>query len=103
MDETKEILLAVLSRLDTMGADIKGLTVRMASLEDRMSGLETRMGGLEDRMGRVEAGLSEMGTSLAEFRSETNTSFGRLEGKLGHLAEKWMEHDQEIYQLKRRS
>lgn len=102
MDETKELLLAVVSRLEELGADIKGLTVRVAGLEDRMSGLEERMSGLEDRMIRVETGLTELGTAMAEFRVETSASFGRLDAKLAHLAEKWMEHDREIYQLKRR-
>lgn len=73
MDETRELLVAILGRLEEMGAELKGLSTRVAGLESRMEGLESRMDRLEQ--------------NLSEFRAETTGSLGRIEGRLSHLAE----------------
>ena len=84
MDETRELLVAIMGRLQEMGAEMKGLA---------------------DEVRHNGARLEALGAEVQEIKAElrvTNDLLDKIEGRLDHLAEKWMEHDHEIYRLKRR-
>lgn len=67
MDETTEMLRAVLGRLEELNA--------------KMTGIEK---------------------TLSDFRSEVNERLEDIEQRLDYYGDKWQEHDQEIWRLKRK-
>lgn len=75
MDETKELLSAILHRLDSLDAKVDGMQEQI---------IGTRK-------------------ELNEFREETNERFDKVDGILEYLGEKWMEHDMEIRKLKKKA
>jgi chromosome segregation ATPase len=70
VDETTELLKAVLFRLEELSAKIDGM--------------DKRLGGVENHM------------------EETNRRLSMIEQRLDYYRDKWMEHDEEIWVLKRR-
>lgn len=81
MDETKEILRAIRGRLEEVNGTLDGLTHAVARLEGRVEKVELE---------------------LAAFRQDVTGRFDRVDEKLGYVGEKWLEHDQAIFQLKRK-
>lgn len=117
MGETKDPLLLILGRLESLDARmnegfarleerIGGLEERIGGLEERIDGLEERMGALEQRVEQVyqelDRGLVNLHADLNSFAARTEDRFRDLGEELKWLREKWMDHDRDIYYLKRR-
>lgn len=60
------------------------------------------MSGLEDRLTNLEGRMTVLESVFREFRNETGSQLDRIEGLFTHVAKKWMEHDADISNLKRR-
>ncbi|GAX89991.1 hypothetical protein [Effusibacillus lacus] len=60
----KEILSAILGRMEEAGATLKSLDERMASLEGRMTSLEDRMTNLEGEMKSIKETVQHMSDRL---------------------------------------
>jgi predicted nuclease with TOPRIM domain len=74
MDETKELLRAIMGRLEEMNAELKGLRGEVKELQHEVS----------------------------SFHGDTNERLEKIEERMDYLAAKWMEHDEEIHKIKRR-
>ena len=70
VDETQELLKAVLSRLEELTA--------------KVDGMDRRLDGMDRRL------------------DEANQRLGNIEQRLEYYGDKWMEHDHEIWRLKRK-
>lgn len=69
------------ARAEETGADLKGLRADVAQLRTDMA---------------------EVKGELVEFRKEAIESLERIDERLDHLSVKWMEHDAEIKEIKKR-
>ncbi|MCL5676420.1 MAG: hypothetical protein M1602_00800, partial [Firmicutes bacterium] len=80
-EETKVLMDAILGGFKEQNAAIDGLTHEVAHLAQRMT-------VVEERLGAVEQGLTDLREELGDG--------------LNHLGERWLEHDRDIYTLKRK-
>ncbi|MCL5676535.1 MAG: hypothetical protein M1602_01400 [Firmicutes bacterium] len=87
-EETKVLMDAILGGFQEQNAAIDGLTHEVAHLAQRMTAVEERLGAVEERLGAVEQGLTGLREELGDG--------------LNHLGERWLEHDRDIYSLKRK-
>ena len=82
MDETREILTAI------MGG-IKELNAKVTGLDNKVTGLDNKVTGLDDKV----TGLAR---DLAGFRHETNERLTKIEERLEYLTSKYVEHDRHL-------
>lgn len=95
MDETQQLLRAMISRLDEMGAELKGLRSEVTGLRTEVTGLRSEATGLRSE-------VTDLRSEVKEFRGDTNVRLEKIEERLDYLAAKWMEHDEEIHRIRRR-
>lgn len=88
MDETRELLRAIMGRVQELGAQMKGVSDRLDHLDAKVDGLTVRVDGLSVK-------VDGLATEVRELRGEVGMRFD-------HLASRWMDHDQEICLLKRK-
>lgn len=80
MDETKELLRAVLGRIEEVSATVTGIEKDLAT---------------------VKTDLAAVKTDLADFRRETGEHFSRIDKRVAHLGEQWIELDHQVWLLRR--
>lgn len=110
VDETQDLLRAIMGRLDEMSAELKGVGVRIQESETRLRGemeglrgeiqaSETRLRGeMEGLRGEMEGLRGE----LAALRADSNKRLESIEDRLDYFFAKWAEHDEALHKLKRR-
>lgn len=81
MDETRDLLRAIMGRLEEMGAEQKGMRAEIKELRGE---------------------VNELRAEVRELRADTNERLEKVEERLDWLAAKWMEHDAEIHKLKKK-
>ncbi|AXF56244.1 hypothetical protein [Salicibibacter kimchii] len=120
-DETKEILSAVLHRLDSLDAnvagvqnDMTGLKTEMASVKTEVAGvqsdvssLKTEVAGVQNDVSSLKTEVASVKTELTQFRTETNQRFDHMDRQfrlfdsdMEMLNKKVAEHDRDINRLK---
>lgn len=115
MDETTALLKAVLDRLEELNVAVTGLGAQVESLITKVDNLGARVDGLDARLTRMGAKVDNLDARMsmelrttalergfAEFRSDMNLRLGEIEHWLEYFADKWMEHDKELWRLKQR-
>ncbi|QQK77668.1 hypothetical protein HUG15_20160 [Salicibibacter cibarius] len=120
-DETKEILNAVLHRLDALDANVEGVKTDVANLHAEMgsvktdianlntevAGVKTDVDSVKTEVASVKTEVASVKTELSEFRTETNQRFDHMDRQLrlfdsdtDMLNKKVAEHDRDIHRLK---
>ncbi|HLN65562.1 MAG TPA: hypothetical protein VK464_28895 [Symbiobacteriaceae bacterium] len=102
MDETKELLKAIMGRLEEMGAELKGLRLEVQGLGTQVEGLGTQVEGLSAGQKELRQDVQGLSAELKTFRNDANERLEKIEERLDHLGVKWLEHDAEILKIKRR-
>lgn len=109
MDDILELVKVVASLVEELGTETKRLgdAVRCESAAlDRLGqvfeGSGARVDGLGAEVQGLKAEVQCLKEDLAGFRRETGEKLTKIQYRLGYFAEKYLEHDQEIYQLKRK-
>jgi hypothetical protein len=100
MDEIKDMLQAILSRLEEQGAEIKGLHERIDRLEGRMAGLSESVIGMENR---IHARFDVMQKQHLEFEAWAKDLTRQTENfrdDIRLIVQRLGEHEHEIRKIK---
>jgi outer membrane murein-binding lipoprotein Lpp len=97
MDETKEILTAIIGRLEEMGADMKGMKAGISELKADVSQLKADVNQLKADVSQLKADVE----TLKEGQIRMEERLDRIEANQEYFSAKWLEHDKEILRLKR--
>lgn len=101
-DETTRILNVVLGRLDEQSAMLQGMRLELGEVKGDLAGLKNEVVGLKTDVTGLKDEVAGLRTEFQAFRQEAERRFDGIDGKLDWLAAKVMEHDQAIFQLKRK-
>lgn len=100
MEEIKNMLKAVLGRLEEQGAELKALHERMERLEGRMAGLSESVIGMENR---IHARFDVMQKQHLEYEAWTKDLVRQNESfrdDIRLIVQRLGEHEHELRKLK---
>lgn len=99
VDEIKNMLQAILGRLEEQGAEIKGLHERMERMEGRMAGLSESVIGMENR---IHARFDVMQKQHLEYEAWAKDLTRQIESfrdDIRLIVQRLGEHEHEIRKL----
>lgn len=103
VDETQDLLRAIMGRLDEMSAELKGVGVRIQESETRLRGeMEGLRGEIQASETRLRGEMEGLRGELAALRADSNKRLESIEDRLDYFFAKWAEHDEALHKLKRR-
>ncbi|HYF94925.1 MAG TPA: hypothetical protein VD969_22145 [Symbiobacteriaceae bacterium] len=96
MDEAQELLRTVLSRLEELSADVKGLRKEMGEVKGELAGLRVEL------KGEIADLRSELKGEIAGLRKELSERLFDVEVDVDLMKKRYLEQEREIEKLKRR-
>lgn len=104
-----EVLLQqILSELKDVKTGQRDMQGQMDGMQSQMDGMQSQMGGMQGQLDRIENkqdAIFEQTGQLMEFRQEILVKFDHVTTKedMHYIEAKLMEHDRDLFNLKKRA
>jgi|GEM_PF-2937809 len=103
MEEIKSLLHALLEGQEELKAQMDGFSIRLARVEGEIASIKQEIAEIKEDLAELKLIVNGHSVEIADMkeRMATKEDIARLELSISYLTDKVIEHDKEIYALKR--